>query len=45
VGEEVELLLRSPEKIKAMSKTAYEHAKPHSAVDIANLILDNTPHV
>lgn len=40
VGEEVELLLKSPERLTAMSKSAYENAHPHSTLDIAKLILN-----
>jgi processive 1,2-diacylglycerol beta-glucosyltransferase len=39
VGEEVELLLRSPERLAAMSKAARDNAKPRAAFDIAKLIL------
>jgi len=39
IGEEVELLLRSPHGLKAMSEAAYENGKPHAALDIAKLIL------
>lgn len=39
IGEEIELLLKSPEKIIDMSKAAYAEAHPHSALDIARLIL------
>ncbi|MEW5895275.1 MAG: glycosyltransferase [Candidatus Omnitrophota bacterium] len=42
IGEEVELLLKSPEKIIDMSKAAYAEAKPHAALDIAQLILNET---
>lgn len=42
IGEEIELLLQSPERLAAMSKAAYENAKPHAAVDIAKLILAHT---
>ncbi|VAX37152.1 hypothetical protein MNBD_UNCLBAC01-764 [hydrothermal vent metagenome] len=42
VGEEVELLLKSPERLALMSKAAYENAHPHSTLDIAKLILDST---
>jgi len=38
VGEEVELLLRSPERLASMSHAAYENGKPHAALDIAKLI-------
>lgn len=39
IGEEVELILKSPERLAAMSQAAYEHAKPHAALDIAKLII------
>ena len=39
VGEEVEILLKSPERLTTMSKAAFEHGKPHAALDIAKLIL------
>ena len=39
IGEEVELLLRSPERLAAMRKAALAHAKPHASLDIARLIL------
>lgn len=39
VGEEVELLLKSPERLVTMSEAAYACAKPHAALDIAKLIL------
>lgn len=42
IGEEVELLLKSPERLASMSKAAYENAKPHAALDIAKLILAHT---
>jgi len=42
IGEEVELLLKSPERLALMSKSAYENAKPHAALDVAKLILDHT---
>lgn len=41
VGEEVELLLKSPERLNAMSQAAYANAKPHAALDVAKLILDD----
>jgi len=40
IAEEIELLLKSPQRLRAMSRAAYEHAKPHAALDIAKLILD-----
>jgi processive 1,2-diacylglycerol beta-glucosyltransferase len=39
IAEEVELLLRSPERLAAMRQAAYDHARPHAALDIAQLIL------
>ncbi|MBU4333361.1 MAG: glycosyltransferase [Candidatus Omnitrophica bacterium] len=42
IGEEVELLLKSPARLKSMSKAAYENAKPHASLDIAKLILEHT---
>ncbi|MBN1869904.1 MAG: hypothetical protein JW847_04935 [Candidatus Omnitrophica bacterium] len=42
IGEEIELLLKSPERLALMSKAAYENAKPHAALDIAKLILEHT---
>lgn len=42
IGEEVELLLKSPARLKAMSKAAYENSKPHASLDIAKLILEHT---
>ena len=44
VGEEVEILLKSPDRLAAMSKAAYEHAHPQASLDIAKLIL-NYPDV
>jgi processive 1,2-diacylglycerol beta-glucosyltransferase len=40
IGEEIELLLKSPGRLAVMSKAAYENAKPHAGTDIAKLILD-----
>ncbi|MBF0521541.1 MAG: hypothetical protein HQL24_00635 [Candidatus Omnitrophica bacterium] len=48
VEEEIEFLLKSPERLLAMRQAAYENAKPHAALDIAKLILndlENSPHV
>jgi len=42
IGEEVELLLESPDRLSAMSQAAYENAKPYAAMDIAKLILNET---
>jgi len=41
VGEEVELLLKSPERLASMRRAAYDNAKPHASLDIAKLILDH----
>lgn len=38
LAEEVELLLRSPEKLKAMSRSARDNGKPMAADDIARLV-------
>jgi len=42
IAEEVELLLKSPNRLAAMSRAAYENAKPHAALDVAKLILAHT---
>ncbi|MCA9398946.1 MAG: hypothetical protein KC618_04290 [Candidatus Omnitrophica bacterium] len=42
VGEEVELLLRSPNKLAEMSRAAYENARPHATLDVAKLILNQS---
>lgn len=42
IGEEVELLLKSTNRLAAMSRAAYENAKPHAALDVAKLILAHT---
>lgn len=42
IGEEVELLLRSPQRLAAMRKAAYDNAKPDAAMDIARLILERS---
>ncbi len=39
IGEEVEILLKSPERLNAMRQAALESAKPFSAINIAKLIL------
>ncbi len=39
LAEEVELLLRSPQRLKAMSVAAFESGKPHAADDIARLVI------
>lgn len=44
LGEEIEVLLKSPEKLAAMRRAAYENSHPHAALDIAKLILNgHTP--
>ncbi|MCR4336214.1 MAG: glycosyltransferase [Candidatus Omnitrophica bacterium] len=45
IGEEIELLLKSPERLAAMRKAAYENSRPYAALDIARLILgQNAQH-
>jgi len=39
IGEEIELLLKSPERLKVMSQAAYDNAKPNATLDVAKLIL------
>ena len=39
IGEEVELLLKSPEALLAMRKAAYENSHPTAASDVAQFIL------
>ena len=39
IGEEVELLLNSPERLASMRQAALNNAKPHAALDIAKFIL------
>jgi len=41
IVEEVEVLLKSPLRLAAMSNAAYGHAKPNATIDIINLILNN----
>lgn len=41
IGEEVELLLQSPQRLAAMRKAAYENGRPYAALDVARLILDS----
>lgn len=45
IGEEIELLLKSPEKIIDMKRAAYSESHPHAALDIAKLILDDVREV
>lgn len=40
IGEEIELLLNSPERLALMRKAALSFGKPHAAYDVARLILD-----
>ncbi|MCC6758128.1 MAG: hypothetical protein IT395_00695 [Candidatus Omnitrophica bacterium] len=40
VGEEIDLLLKSPERLALMRKAALAFGKPHAAYDVARLILD-----
>ncbi len=44
VGEEIELLLNSPERLAFMRKAALAFGKPHAAYDVARLILDGPAH-
>ena len=39
IGEEIELLLKSSERLESMQKAAYANGRPHAALDIAKLIL------
>jgi len=39
IGEEIRILLDSPEKLNAMRQAAFANARPHAALDIARLIL------
>ena len=43
IGEEIELLLKSPERLAAMRRAARENGKPDAASDIAKLILEHLP--
>lgn len=43
IGEEIELLLKSPERLAAMRRAAYDNGKPNAAADIAKLILEHPP--
>jgi processive 1,2-diacylglycerol beta-glucosyltransferase len=42
VGREVDILLKDPQRLHAMSQAAYAHGKPLAALDVARLILDPT---
>lgn len=42
IGEEIELLLKSPERLEAMRKAALLFGKPDAARDVARLILDGS---
>ena len=43
IGEEIDLLLKSPDRLALMRKAAYENSKSRAAVDIAQLILNKNP--
>ena len=43
IGEEIEILLKSPDRLAAMRKAALENAKPYAALDVAKLILGIKP--
>lgn len=45
VGDEIELLLRSPQHLSAMRQNALKYSKPNAAVDIARLILGDISEV
>jgi processive 1,2-diacylglycerol beta-glucosyltransferase len=40
VGREVEILLKTPDRLHAMSRAAYAQGKPLAALDVARLIID-----
>lgn len=40
LAEEVDLLVKSPERLDAMSRAAREHSKPYAADDLAKLVMD-----
>ena len=42
IGEEIEILLKSSDRLADMSRAAFEHSRPHAALDIAKLILEDT---
>lgn len=41
IGEEIELLLKSPERLLKMRKNALAHGKPFATQDVAKLILES----
>ena len=43
IGEEIDLLLRSPERLAAMRKASLENGHPYAALDISKLILQHSP--
>lgn len=45
LAEEVEILLKSPQRLQSMGRAAYENSRPHAADDIAKLVLQATPAV
>jgi processive 1,2-diacylglycerol beta-glucosyltransferase len=45
LAEEVAILLKSPDRLRTMSKAAQEYSKPHAADEIARLILSSGPGV
>ncbi len=40
LADEVEILFKSPERLRSMSKAAYDNGKPHAADDIARLVME-----
>ena len=43
LAEEVEILLKSPQRLQSMSRAAYENSRPQAADDIAKLVLSSGP--
>ena len=44
LADEVEILFKSPERLKGMTKAAYASGKPHAADDIARLVMGLPSH-
>ena len=43
LAEEVDILLKSPQRLQAMSRAAYENGRPQAADEIAKLVLQAAP--
>jgi len=41
IGEEIELLLKSPQRLSAMRRAAYDNGRPQAALDTARFILQH----